>query len=289
MDKTYPDPRAWIQAHIANHLGSNIRQYTWRTWLGQPKVNSLGGLSFLQAAEGKVVEMDDDLILVKTSAKEFCIVAKDLLNAPVEVEAKVKLTFYDLRDFDGLKSDGSDDPSTGGCKSFMLTGAKTLLPAIWEERGEWSNRAKAVTASWTTIQNPYLRDLIKQLEGTYADSCRGRNLVNVLVDANGTTPIFIDPSEAKSCSEDKEKWPAIITTVNSAKFRGRVAIRYDRGADTYEIELTPNLGEARLFGMVHFDDLQPILVGQIEDDSWQSVNVEILKAAPKKKRVLEAA
>jgi hypothetical protein len=288
MEKTYPEPRAWLKERVSNHLGSNIRKYTFRSWLGQPKENMLGGLSFLNPSEGKVVEIEDGLVLIKESASKFCTVAKDLLTVPVELDSKVKLTFYDLRGFDGLKSDGSDDPAECGCRSFMLTGAKTVMPALWEDRGSWVNRTKAVTASWTSIQNPYLQDLIKQMEGIRVDRSSGRNLVNILVDANGTTPIFIDPPEEDSCSVDKQNWPAIITTVNSAKFRGQVAIRYDRGADTYEIELTPNLGESQTFDTVHFDDLEPILTREIEDGSWQNVKVEILKAAPKK-RVLEAA
>lgn len=288
MEKSYPDPRAWLKERVSNHLGSNIRQYTFRSWLGQPKENMLGGLSFLNPSEGKVVEIEDGLVLIKESANKFCIVARDLLTVPVELDSKVKLTFYDLRDFDGSKSDGSEDPAVNGCRSMSLTGAKTLMPAIWEERAKWGSRNAVVTSSWTSIQNPYLQDLIKQMEGIQVDRSSGRNLVNILVDANGTTPIFIDPPEEYSCNEDKQKWPAIITTVNSAKFRGQVAIRFDRGADTYEIELTPNVGESQTFDTVHFDDLEPILTREIEDGSWQNVKVEILKAAPKK-RVLEAA
>lgn len=287
-NKSYPDPRTWLKERVSNHLGSNIRKYTFRVWLGQPKENALGGLSFLSPCEGKVVEIADGLVLIKESANKFCAVARDLLTVPVELDSKVKLTFYDLRGFDGLKSDGSDDPAENGCRSFMLTGSKTLMPALWEDRGRLVNRTKGVTSTWATIQNPYLRDLIKQMEGIQVDRSSGRNLVNILVDANGTTPIFIDPPEEASCSEDKQKWPGIITMMNSAKFRGQAAIRYDRGADTYEIELTPNLGESQTFDSVHFEDLEPILKREIDDGSWQNVKVEILKAAPKK-RVLETA
>lgn len=285
-DKNYPDTRQWVQDRAPAHFGSNIRRYKWTTWIGQPKANMLGGLSFLGQKEGKVVDMDDDLVLLKTAPSEVCVVAKDLLTIPVELDCKVKLSFYDLRDFDGLKSDGSEDPADhSGCKSYMLTGAKTLMPAIWGERGEWSR--KTVKSGWTAIQNPYLQDLIEQMERISVGA--GRNLVNVLVDANGTTPTYIDPPEEHSAHEDNQQWPAILTTVNSAKFRGDVAIRYNRGADTYEVEFTPNLGEKQLFDNVLVCDLQTVLVEGIEDGSWQNVKVEVLKAAPKKKRVPEPA
>lgn len=286
MNKSYPDIRQWLTARAHSHLGSNIRSFKWTSWLGQPKNNTLGGLSFLRPQEGKVVEMDDDLVLIKTKPSEFCVVARDLLNTQIEIDSKVKLSFYDLRDFDGLKSDGSEDPADGrGFKSYMLTGAKTLMPAIWGERSKWSR--ETVKSGWTAIQNPYLRDLIGQMEGISVGA--GRNLVNVLIDANGTTPTYIDPPEEHSAHDDNQRWPAILTTVNSAKFRGDVAIRYNRGADSYEVEFTPNLGESQLFQNVLVCDLQTVLVDRIEDGSWQNVKVEVLKAAPKKKRVPEPA
>ena len=278
--KIYPDPSAWIKAIAWKHLGANIRGYKWLTWLGAPKENSFGGLSFIRPQEGKVVDMDDDLVLIKTKPSEFCVVAKDLLAMPVELNSNVKLTFYDLRDFDGRKSDGSEDPSEDGCRSMMLTGAKTYFPVIWE--GRYPRRAKAVKANWTPIHNnPYLQDLIQQMEGISAG--KGRNLVNVLVDAKGSNPVFFDPPEDESCHEDHSKWPSITTTVNSGKFSGQVVIRYDRAADDYEIILTPNEGAEIAHTRVYFDDLEPTLVEAIEDGSWQQIKVEVLKAAPKVK------
>lgn len=279
------DPVAWLKSVIRNHIGSNITKYNWRLWIGQPKANMLGGNSYLSPSSGKVVDISPEFTLVKTKPSAFDVIATALLDREVSIGQTVALQFYQLRDFNGLNSDGSEDPvAPGQFRSMMLTGAKTLVPVMWN--GRHHNRSELVIEKWPTIQNRYLIDLVKLLEEFPAAG--GRNLVNVLVDANGEAPTFVDPPEAHSANEDYTQWPGLMCKTNSAKFTGTVAIRYNRGSDTYDVEFTPNTGEPTRLDWIHFDDMHNVLVDQLEDGGWANVKVQVLKQAPKKKPQQEA-
>lgn len=126
--------REWVKSVAGNHVGANIRRYQWSTYLGELRHNMLGAVSYLQPTEGTVVDANDQFTLVKTSANRFCVVLNALLSEPVTIGSKIGLSFYNLRRFDGSLADGSEDPSSDGCRSFMLTGAETHFPVKWEER-----------------------------------------------------------------------------------------------------------------------------------------------------------
>jgi hypothetical protein len=145
----------------------------------------------------------------------FDVISTRLLDTAVNIGDKLALSFYQLRRFDGTMADGSEDPAVDGCRSFSLTGAASTFPVKWE--GRYLGINERLGAEYRTIQNPYLRDMIRQIETLGLDDGSDRKLVNVFIDAGATQLTFVDPPEAKSCDTP----PAIAMHFASAKVRAR--------------------------------------------------------------------
>ena len=100
----------------------------------------------------------------------------------------------------------------------------------------------------------------------------------MLVDAGARD--FTDPTPSKII----ETPPAISFTVSTAKFEGRVTILYDRGGDTYVVELHRQNGESvelvDRHDEVYFDMLGEVLERLIDDGRWRQIDVSILDARP---------
>ena len=269
--------RIWIKTVVGNHLGRNIRTFKFVTYTGETSHNQLGGVSYLLPAEGKVVEQGEDFTLIKTGPSSFTIVVSKLLSEPVALEDKVAVSFYKLRRFDGTAADGSEDSSVDGCRTVMITGVETRFPANWE--GRYLGINERFGASYTAIQNPYLRDMITQMEREKVDGGL-RCTVNILVDAGATNLSFTDPVEEESVTTP----PGMAVQIANSKFTGSVFVGYDRGADTYFIDLTAGEGgDSRRIDDVHFNELGERLIEAIDDREWLKAKVVITKKAPKKK------
>lgn len=269
--------KTFITSVISNHLAANIRTYKWKTYTGERNTNSLGGVSFLSAESATVVDTDGTFTLFKVKPSEFVIVKTDLLSEPVQIGAKVALSFYKLKRFDGTSADGSDDPTVAGIRTIMLTGAKTIFPVKWE--GRYLGINERFADQYREIGNAYLRDLLTQMESQYVDDGM-RAPINVLIDANATQLDFIDPGV--DCGSLVA--PGLRVRVASSKFQGDVTIEYDRGADTYRVILEPQDSLERIVvDDVHFNELGNVLVESIDDGEWRKAKVTVLKAAPKKK------
>lgn len=269
--------RIWIKTVVGNHLGRNIRNFKFVAYTGETSHNQLGSVSYLLSAEGKVVEQGEDFTLIKTGPGAFTIVVSKLLSEPVGLEDKVAVTFYKQRRFDGTAADGSEDSSVDGIRTVMITGVETRFPATWE--GRYLGINERFNASYTVIQNPYLRDMITQMEREKVDGGL-RYIVNVLVDAGATNLMFTDPVQVESVATP----PGMTVQVANSKFTGSVFVGYDRGADTYFIDLTPGEGgDTRRIDDVHFNELGERLIEAIDDREWLKAKVVITKKAPKKK------
>lgn len=290
--------RNWLKTVAGKHVGKNSRRYEYTSYLGELRHNSLGGVGYLQPIEGTVVDASDMFTLVKTSANKFCVILNSLLSAPVEIGAKVAVTFYNLRRFDGSLADGSEDPATGGTRTVMLTGIETKFPVNWEGRYLGVDEK----FDYREIQNPYLRDLITQMEHIPVNGGM-RRIVNVLVDAGARDLDFVDPPEEQSADTP----PAIRAVVASKKFVGVVAVFYDRASDTYGIRVTPTptaelpqphepgsqadvserAGE-RVIDGVHFDELGDALQMLVDDEAWMQAKVTVVKPARRVKATATA-
>ncbi len=272
----------WINSVIGPHLGAR-RNCTWSAYLGQAQTNSLGGITYLLPCEGKVLETGEEFTLLKITLKRFLVIANALLDKPVNVGDKVALKFYGLKRFDGTAADGADDPAVGNVRSFALTGAQTLFPVKWP--GRYLGINEKFKDDYTEIQNPYLRDMIKQLEDIPVNGGL-RKLANILVDASATHLTFNDPTEEMSA----EDAPAVNLVVKSAKFEGGLQIAYDRASDTYTISLKPSdSGQApTVLENVHFCELGEVLIDRIDDGAWLLAKVTLLSVAPKKRTSVAA-
>ena len=107
----------------------------------------------------------------------------------------------------------------------------------------------------------------------------------MLVDAGARDFTWVDPTPSKII----ETPPAISFTVSTAKFEGRVTILYDRGGDTYVVELHRQNGESvelvDRHDEVYFDMLGEVLERLIDDGRWRQIDVSILDAKAARKRV----
>ncbi len=269
--------RQWLSQNINKHVGANIRNYTYRFYNGACSHNKLGGVNYLTPSEGKVVEVTDTFTLVKTSPNSFDVILNSYLPAGLTVGDKISMKFYRLNRFDGTNADGTEDPAVGNVRTYSLTGTESKFPVKWDGRYLGSVNEK-FQDDYTPIQNPYLRDLIDQME-KFPVNGGFRKVVNVLIDANATGLEFIDPTEAKSA----EIPPAIKCRVATKKIVGTVSVEYDRATDTYTIRVTPDGKDEEVSDMVHFDELGPQLIELIDDDQWLNVKVIITKKASKKK------
>lgn len=274
--------RDWVKSVIDRHVGSNIRRYEWTTYVGELRHNMLGAVAYLLPIEGTVVDANEQFTLVKISANKFSVILTALLSERVAVGSKIAVRFYNLRRFDGSLADGSEDPSVDGCRTVMLTGTKTLFPVKWEDRYLGVN--EKFKDGYREIQNPYLRDLITQMEKIPVNGGM-RRIVNVLVDAGAKDLDFVDPPEGKSADTP----PAVLATVATKKFVGRVEILFDRASDTYGLRLTPaDGGEPHEVSDVHFDELGDALQVAVDDETWMQAKITVLKASRKPKATATA-
>ncbi|MCB1819760.1 MAG: GTPase, partial [Gammaproteobacteria bacterium] len=78
--------------------------------------------------------------------------------------------------------------------------------------------------------------------------------------------------------------PAISFTVSTAKFAGQVTILYQRGSDTYAVELRRDGELVDRHDEVYFDMLGEVLERLIDDGRWRQIDVSILDAKAARKR-----
>lgn len=251
----YESARQWLRSVAGKHLPANARNYKFKAWLGERRTNMLGGTVLLDPVEGKVVEKNDDYLLIKERGNEFCIVATALVSGEANVGDKVQATFYQLRRLDGTRADGRDDPAVNGVHRFMLTGAETKLNVATE--------------------NPYLRDLIEQLEKLPTKDGY-RKIANVIVDAGAKEVTAADDSE-ESLS------PHLRFNARNKKFVGEVRIIYHRGSDDYEVQLIKDGEVVERRQTIYFDMLADVMVNLIDDGEWIKASIEkVGKAKPSK-------
>jgi hypothetical protein len=125
-----------------------------------------------------------------------------------------------------------------------------------------------------------LGQLIEQLEEMPAPD-RFRRITHMLVDAGARDFTWVDPTPSKII----ETPPAISFTVSTAKFEGRVTILYDRGGDTYVVELHRRDGElVDRHDEVYFDMLGEVLERLIDDGRWRLIDVSVIDAKAARKR-----
>ena len=280
----------------------NCRRYHYRFCDLIPEPNLLGFRCDPQPFQGKVTLITDTFMLVqeKGTKNHFVIVNKAYVDNLPEVGNQIEVIPYARRHFNGKRIDEPeqetvtlDDGTQYVTTKMVLGGATTELP---------------LPISKEQIQCPELLALIDQLEQLPAPD-GFRQISHLLVDAGAKEFTLNDPK----ASDITHSPPSISFVVSNTKFSGKVTIAYDRGADTYVIQvipsaypstqlkpistkdmvttkaqvkesLMPNIPTSNTtepmamieITNVYFDELGIRLAGLIDDGRWQGIQVKIL-------------
>lgn len=265
MSNRKEQAREWVHSVARRHLPATARRYSLAVYAGEASVSSTFGIQIdLQPAEGKVVELTEEWILLKIGrSADLFVVARDLVDVVPALGAVVRITPYARRGFDGRRLDAPTEELTDSglrWQSWTLGESRSRLPFDKEP-----------------LKSPYLRDMIDQVEAL--DAGDGiRCMSQVLVDAGAWHhPVeFVDPDDQDIIATP----PALKFRVSTAKHVGGFEIRYDRAADTYDLFLTGQDGAiVKQCEGALFDDIAGIAVDWLDDGSWRIAKVEILKPA----------
>lgn len=272
MSQRQDDARTWVRSVIGKHLPRTARKYKLAVYTGEATVSAVLGVQIdLNPAEGKVIELTDDWILIKLGrAAEFFVAARNMVDKIPELDATIRITPYARRGFDGRRLDAPRTEQSGEgvvIQSYTFGASGAVLPI-----------------DKASLRCPELRSLLDYLE--QFDAGDGvRCLSQVLVDAGAWQhPVaYVDP-----LPEDiTAKPPSVKFRVSTAKADGWLEYRYDRAMDVFRLSLTDADGNNIMQAEgVHFDDLTGITVDWIDDGTWRIAKVEIM--APARRRATAA-
>lgn len=274
------DAKSWLSDRVRRHLPRNATKYTPRIWTGQPLHNSFAMRTFHEPIEGTVVDQDSDFTLIKKGASTFAVFPNALANHIPAIGDKVKATFYRPRDFQGLLTNGSEDPQS---TVIVVGAAQTNLPYTWT--GRYSARQETVTSLWSPIHNQRLRDMVLALEGTKVDHTR--SITDLLVCANAINLKVCDPNADSVNNDDRASWPSLSMDLCTTKFIGSITIRYDQASDGYELELRDQQGTLDNHDNLDAHAIADLLMRKVDDGTWMTVLITVLKKAAKKREVAD--
>jgi hypothetical protein len=267
----------WVRSVAWRHVPKGTVRLSWGRYLGQKNVSALGLEFDPKPVSGKVVEINDDLVLFKTARTEFFVASKVLLDVVPALGDTCSVEPYARRRWDGARLDAPVHSDAGGYTvvTHILGETRTRLP---------------IDAS--KLACPELRDMIDVLERERVDG--QRTVVQMLLDAGASSaPIFVqDPSP----QDIVDRPPMLRFRVDTAKHRGYIAVRYIRVGDYFEVAVLDNelldLSSATCFVVVKgLSDIGGVLLEAIDDGSWRMAKVTVLKRAPRPRvgRVRESA
>ena len=251
--------KSMMPSLVAGHVPRNVRSFKYRVFDDQPQSSTWGFAIDPQSFDGKVVAITDDAIVVKLKPSEFAVLDSKLVTTVPDEGAKVHVQPYARRRFDGLRADTPEErtemtsdgvPYT--VKTHILGSAPAKLPIPEPQCME-------------------LGQLIQQLEEMPAPD-GFRRITHMLVDAGARDFTWVDPTPSKII----ETPPAISFTVSTAKFEGRVMVLYDRGGDTYMVELHRDGELVDRHDEVYFDMLGEVLERLVDDGRWRLIDVSVI-------------
>lgn len=258
--------RQALLALVVPHLGRNIRNFNYRILDNSVGDNAFGIAIDPKPFEGKIVEYTEQFMLIKTGRKEFAVVDLTYVTDKPAIGSKVMVTPYARRHFNGKRIDEPkvehETLPTGTVitKTHLLLGGETTKLPVPE------------------VKCPELAEMINQLqELTAPDGLR--KLAHVLVDAKATDFSVVDPLPSQIINTP----PTVSFKVATQKFKGNVAIQYDRIMDAYTIQLKQLNQLARRIDNIYFDELGQHLVDLIDDGNWQKIEIVIVSNAKKSK------
>lgn len=258
-----------LKSIAASYIPGNCRQYKWGMCDNQPGETMFGVKRELQPFEGKVVHISQNAIYVKVKRNTFYAVDAGLVTMLPAVGDTVRVTPYARRHFDGTRTDAPKvetytlpDGTTYQSRVVAIGHIKTELPVSHEEYACYE-----------------LNEMLKQLECLPAAD-GFRSISQMLYDAGARDFEVIDSSPENIIKIP----PRIRFSVDNRKHCGQVDVIYDRGMDTYRIELLCGESVVESIRDVYFDDLGSVLGQLVDDGSWNRIGIEILAPAKSRKR-----
>ena len=269
--KTREQAIEWLHNNAGNHVGKNIRRYRYTAYVAQPAFNTLGLKKDLKPLTGKVVELTDDWALVKEGANKFMVVDTDLMATLPPKGAKVTITPYSRRRFDGKRMDEPFESKGTDGVAFLthIIGGAVQLPLDKE-----SPDKVYTEGSKGDISGDALLSLIEYVE-TLQTPDGMRTIAGCLVDAGCRVDGFSyqDPSENDDWSVTP---PMLQFAIKNTRHTGTLQIIYDGGKDTYTVKLLDSeFNTLTAIDYVLFAELGQAVFELIDDGKWVLAQVEI--------------
>jgi hypothetical protein len=264
--------KSMMPSLVAGHVPRNVRSFKYRVFDDQPLSSTLGFAIDPQPFDGKVVAATDDAIVVKLKPSEFAVLDPNLVTTvpsrrrqgacPTLCPSSLRRTArghaggHHREDFGRHAVHHHEaHPRLGAGQAAhsraAVHGVGPAHRAVGGDAGARSGSGASPTCWWMPVRRDFT---------------------------------WVDPTPSKII----ETPPAISFTVSTAKFEGRVTILYDRGGDTYVVELHRQNGESvelvDRHDEVYFDMLGEVLERLIDDGRWRQIDVSILDAKAARKR-----
>jgi hypothetical protein len=246
---------------VVGKLPKNRKNYRLRVLDNSP-LHGVFGRVDPKPCEGKVVAKDEKAFIL-LDKEVLCVIDRSLVTFDPEIGDKVRVNAYARRDFDGFCVTGSKPETYTDPDGTTGTRYRTILGGVHE-----------VKLPVPKPECPELKDMIDLLEtDILADGFR--HITHMLVDAGARDFETIDPKP----DDIFKTQPAVSFSVSTRKHCGRVRVFYNRGLDSYGIELLRD-GETTYFDeYVLFVELGNLLYDLIDDGAWNRIDVELIAAA----------
>jgi hypothetical protein len=248
----------------AGQLPKNRKNYRLSVHDETPQEGAFGRVD-PKPFKGRVINDTDDKAFIVLSADKsrIHVVDRTLATHEPKLDDWVEVTPYARRDFDGKRVDepkeetrSMPDGTTYTTQTVTLGGNSVRLPV-------------------PKPQCPELGELIEQMEAARVDAFR--LLPHMLVDAGARDFETVDPMPENIVDTP----PEVSFSVCAEKFTGRVRVSYDRGLDSYCVELFQNGEQVQRKFPVWCDELASVLVELIDDGRWLRIVVEPISPAKK--------
>lgn len=257
--------RSWLRAQAAAFVPPGTVRYFTNELTIKLGVNALGMQVDLAPIEGTVIHAQEEFSVVQTSSDRFTIVDPAVLGTPLIIGSHVRLTPYQRRRFDGSTFqdpvETAERPGGVLARTFHIGTSVSEIPLPAPE-------------------SEYLQNMQELLHrGKCADGVR--LISNMLVDFNAKNLAWQEPEAGP---DGRQKDAQFRFDCATGKFVGQVRIGYDRGEDTYYVEMLKE-GASGAYEITHScrsvyaDMLAEVLEMLLCDGHWKLCKVEVLRNA----------